>query len=140
MTQVNLLPSELRAREATRRLTSVVVIVGVLVLGLAAALLLVPEPAAAVGALFLSGGAVSWIVVAFVTLRQRLTPPHLQGRTAAAMNMALNLPQTLATLAAAAVIAAVDYRWLILVTAAGVLLTAAAAPWRHRAAGAGAAP
>lgn len=34
MTQVNLLPSELRAREATRRLTSVVVIVGVLVLGL----------------------------------------------------------------------------------------------------------
>jgi Tfp pilus assembly protein PilN len=34
MTQVNLLPSELRAREATRRLTSVVVIVGVLVVGL----------------------------------------------------------------------------------------------------------
>jgi Tfp pilus assembly protein PilN len=34
MTQVNLLPSELRAREARRRLTSVVVIVGVLVLGL----------------------------------------------------------------------------------------------------------
>ena len=34
MTQVNLLPSELRAREATRRLTSVVVIVGALVLGL----------------------------------------------------------------------------------------------------------
>jgi Tfp pilus assembly protein PilN len=34
MTQVNLLPSELRAREATRRLTSVVVIVGVIVLGL----------------------------------------------------------------------------------------------------------
>src|SRR5512132_4645719 len=34
MTRVNLLPSELRAREATRRLTSVVVIVGVLVLGL----------------------------------------------------------------------------------------------------------
>ena len=34
MTQVNLLPSELRAREATRRHTSVVVIVGVIVLGL----------------------------------------------------------------------------------------------------------
>jgi Tfp pilus assembly protein PilN len=34
MTQVNLLPPELRAREATRRLTSVVVIVGVVVLGL----------------------------------------------------------------------------------------------------------
>jgi len=34
MTQVNLLPPELRAREVTRRLTSVVVIVGVIVLGL----------------------------------------------------------------------------------------------------------
>jgi len=34
MTQVNLLPPDLRAREATRRLTSVVVIVGVIVLGL----------------------------------------------------------------------------------------------------------
>jgi len=34
VSQVNLLPSELRAREATRRLTSVVVIVGVIVLGL----------------------------------------------------------------------------------------------------------
>jgi Tfp pilus assembly protein PilN len=34
MTRVNLLPPELRAREATRRLTSVVVIVGVIVLGL----------------------------------------------------------------------------------------------------------
>jgi Tfp pilus assembly protein PilN len=34
MTQVNLLPSELRAREARRRLTSVVVFVGVIVLGL----------------------------------------------------------------------------------------------------------
>lgn len=113
--------------------------VGVLVLGLAGALLLVPQLAAAIGALFLSGGAVTWIIVAFVTLRQRLTPPHLQGRTAAAMNMALNLPQTLATLVAAAVIAAVDYRWLILATAVGVLLTAAAAPWRHRGAGAGAA-
>jgi len=34
MTQVNLLPPELRAREVTRRRTSVVVIVGVIVLGL----------------------------------------------------------------------------------------------------------
>jgi Tfp pilus assembly protein PilN len=34
MTQVNLLPPELRAREVTRRLTSLVVIVGVIVLGL----------------------------------------------------------------------------------------------------------
>lgn len=114
--------------------------VAVLVLGLVAFLLLVPAPAAAVPAFLLAGATVSWIVVAFVTLRQRLTPPHLQGRTAAAMNLALNLPQTLATLVVAAVIAAVDYRWLILLTGAGVLLSAAGAPWRHRGAGAGAGP
>ncbi len=34
MTQVNLLPPELRAREATRRLTGIVIVVGAIVLGL----------------------------------------------------------------------------------------------------------
>lgn len=105
---------------------------GVLVLAVAGSLLLVPFLAMAVVALFLAGFSVTWVIVAFVTLRQRLTPARLQGRTAAAMNMALNLPQTLATMAAAAVITSVDYRWLILVTAVGVLISAAAAPWRHR--------
>lgn len=108
---------------------------GMLLLGGAGSLLLVAHLVAALGALFLAGFAATWVVVAYVTLRQRLTPAHLQGRTAAAMNLALNLPQTLATLAAAAVITTVDYRILILVTAVGVLLTAAAAPWRGVAAG-----
>lgn len=106
--------------------------VGMLLLGVAGSLLLITTLAAALAALFLAGFAATWIIVAYVTLRQRLTPPQLQGRTAAAMNLALNLPQTLATLLAAAVIASVDYRWLILFTAVGVLLTAAAAPWRQR--------
>lgn len=109
--------------------------VGVLGLAVAGSLLLVPYLAVAVAALFLAGFSVTWIIVAFVTLRQRLTPPRLQGRTAAAMNLALNLPQTLATLATAAVITTVDYRWLILVTAVGVLLSALAAPWRHPSSG-----
>lgn len=105
--------------------------VGMLALGGAASLFLVPHVGAALAALFCSGLAVTWIIVAYVTLRQRLTPARLQGRTASAMNLAVNLPQTLAVLVTAAVITTVDYRLLVAVTAVGVLLTAAAAPWRE---------
>jgi MFS family permease len=72
------------------------------------------------------GIGVSWTLVAFVTLRQRLTPPTLQGRASAASNMALNVPQLGATLAATALIVVVDYRILIAVTAATILGAAAA--------------
>jgi MFS family permease len=67
------------------------------------------------------GLGVSWTVVAFVTLRQRLTPPALQGRAAAASNMAINVPQLVATLAASALILVVDYRLMIAFTAVVIL-------------------
>lgn len=67
------------------------------------------------------GLGVPWAVVAFITLRQRMTPARLQGRVAAATNIALNLPQTVLTLGAAAVVGVVDYRVLVAVTIAGVL-------------------
>ncbi|RIK14791.1 MAG: hypothetical protein DCC50_10170 [Acidobacteria bacterium] len=70
------------------------------------------------------GFGVTWSVVAFMVIRQRLTPPRLQGRTNAAANMAVNLPQTGTTAVAAALLAVVDYRLLVLVT---VVLTAVAA-------------
>src|SRR5690606_26348891 len=60
-------------------------------------------PVAALG-LALVGLGAPWAVVAFVTMRQRLTPPRLQGRVASATNIALSLPQTLATTLGAAVI------------------------------------
>ncbi|HLT82898.1 MAG TPA: MFS transporter [Phototrophicaceae bacterium] len=72
-------------------------------------------PVAALG-LALVGLGAPWAVVAFVTMRQRLTPPRLQGRVAAATNIALSLPQTLATMLGAAVIGAIDYRLLVAVT------------------------
>jgi hypothetical protein len=53
------------------------------------------------------------MVVGMVTLRQRLTPPRLQGRTSAATNMALNGPQVAGTATGAALIAVVDYRVLV---------------------------
>ena len=68
-------------------------------------------------ALFAGGMGIPWMVVALVTTRQRLTPPRLQGRTAAATNLALNLPQLISTGAGAALVAVVDYRLLLLLAA-----------------------
>ncbi|WP_454085515.1 MFS transporter [Georgenia sp. Marseille-Q6866] len=83
-------------------------------------------PLAATGLAVLGLG-VPWAIVAFITLRQRMTPARLQGRVSAATNIALNLPQTLVTLAAAAVVGVVDYRVLVAVTIAGVLAAGALA-------------
>ena len=66
------------------------------------------------------GFGVTWAVVAFVTLRQRLTAPRMQGRTSAATMLALNLPQALLSLVGVAIVATVDYRWLIGLTVVGV--------------------
>ncbi len=66
------------------------------------------------------GLGVPWIVVAYTTLRQRLTPPSLQGRTAAASSVAFKVPETLSIMAAAAVIGIIDYRIMI---AAAVIVT-----------------
>jgi MFS family permease len=67
------------------------------------------------------GFGVTWAVVAFITLRQRLTSPRMQGRTSAATALALNLPQALLSLVGAALVAAIDYRWLVGLTVLGVL-------------------
>ncbi len=77
----------------------------------------------------IAGGGVGivWAVVAAITLRQRLTPPTLQGRVAAAASMYMNLPQTTATVAAAAPIVVVDYRVMIATTALAILTAATAA-------------
>lgn len=71
-----------------------------------------------------SGLGVPWALVAFVTLRQRLTPPTLQGRVAATTIMTMNLPQTAMTMLTAAVVTLVDYRLLIGATAATLLAAA----------------
>ncbi|KRA23993.1 hypothetical protein ASD65_05830 [Microbacterium sp. Root61] len=69
----------------------------------------------------LVGFSIPIIVVGFATLRQKATPASLQGRTSAASNVAVNVPQTIATIVGAAIIAAVDYRVLIYLTFAVVL-------------------
>jgi len=111
------------------------VVAGVLLLAVAMAGLLVltlvapvPEPwglvALGVG-LAMGGLGIPWIVVGASTYRIKVTPPELQGRTSAAMNVSFNLPQTVVTLVGAAALAVIDYRVLIAVSAV-VLLAAAA--------------
>lgn len=81
--------------------------------------------AAVVVGMVLVGLGVPWILVAYTTLRQRLTPAQLQGRAAAASSMAISLPQTLATVAAAAAIGWIDYRLVVLATVVTVAVAAA---------------
>jgi MFS family permease len=78
-----------------------------------------------------AGVGVSWTVVAFVTMRQRLTPPTLQGRVAAASSVALNVPQLAATIVAAALILVIDYRLLIGFTVLVILAAAASVAVRR---------
>lgn len=98
--------------------------IGMAVLGLGIVPLLGTSLAAVLVGLAAVGLGVTWTVVAFITLRQRLTPPRLQGRTSAAANVAINLPQTVLTLVGAGLLAVADYRLLVLATAVLVLAAA----------------
>lgn len=61
---------------------------------------------------------VPWMIIGMVTLIQRSTPGPLQGRTYAASEFALGLPQTLGIALGAGLVALLDYRLLLLTQAA----------------------
>lgn len=95
--------------------------VGLLLLGIGIIPLAGRSFVAATVGMAVIGVGLPWILVAYATTRQRLTPTNLQGRTAAAANVAMNLPSTLATMTAASVLGIVDYRLLVMATAAIVV-------------------
>jgi predicted MFS family arabinose efflux permease len=101
--------------------------IGLTLLALGCAAMLTGNVIVAGAGMAAVGFGVTWIVVAFVTLRQRLTTPRMQGRTAAATMLALNLPQAVVTLVGATLLAIVDYRWLIGITAVCIAAAAGAA-------------
>lgn len=70
-----------------------------------------------IGGVTLGGFGVPLAVISYMTIRQRETPPRLQGRTGAATNLLINVPQFGASLLAAALIGFVDYRVLVLACA-----------------------
>jgi MFS family permease len=72
----------------------------------------------------LFGVGMPWIVVAAITLLQRLTPAELQGRAYSAADLLLGAPQTASIAAGAALLTVVGYRWLLAAQAAVVAVAA----------------
>ena len=72
------------------------------------------------------GAALPVAVVGYVTLIQRQTPDRLRGRTLAAADVAISVPQTISIALGAALLLALDYRLLLGVEA---VVEAAAGLW-----------
>ena len=86
---------------------------GLAIFAAGAALTAAPALAPVLAGKALFGFGLPWIVIPLLTLLQRFTPPHLQGRAYSAAELLLSAPQTLSIAAGAALISIVDYRVLI---------------------------
>ncbi len=69
----------------------------------------------AFAAVVVLGAGISFFAVGLYTAQQRLTPPRLQGRVAAASYVITDIPQTLSIGLGAGLITAIDYRALLAV-------------------------
>ncbi|MDH6711097.1 MFS family permease [Kitasatospora sp. MAA19] len=83
-----------------------------------------PSLLAVAPGVMLIGASLPLIVAGVMTLFQRRTPPSLMGRTDAALNVLIGVPQTAAIAVGAALIALLDYRVLLAVM--GILMVASA--------------
>src|SRR5699024_7556826 len=80
--------------------------------------------------LALAGAGIPWLVVGASNYRIRTTAPNIQGRAAAAMNLAFNAPQTAATVTGAALLLVLDYRILMAICVVVLIGCALACrPW-----------
>jgi MFS family permease len=109
------------------RRTSERALVALALLGSAAACLLLipswlPVVMAAMGLLGLS---IVWVNVGAITLIQRRTPARLLGRVDAALTIAITVPQTISIALGAALVALVDYRFLLAAMAVVIVISAA---------------
>jgi MFS family permease len=88
------------------------------------ALMILPLLAPVLAGAVLFGAAIPWLVVSLMTLAQRLTSPHLQGRVFAAVEVLITTPQTISIALGAALITMVGYQ--VLLVAMAVIFTATA--------------
>jgi hypothetical protein len=101
------------------------VVVGLLLLAAATLSLATPWlPVVLAGKLGI-GAALPWIVIAIITLLQRLAAAHLQGRVYAAFEVCATGPQTAGLALGAGLIAVLDHRLVLLGATLGVLIAAA---------------
>ncbi|HEX3964596.1 MAG TPA: MFS transporter [Trebonia sp.] len=88
------------------------------------ALMILPSLPPVIAGLALFGAAIPWLVVGLMTLAQRLTPPQLQGRVFAAVEVLITTPQTLSIALGAALITFAGYQVLLAAMAATFTATA----------------
>jgi hypothetical protein len=81
-------------------------------------------PLVAVG-VAIAGFGVSWFIVGLMTAIQVRTPLRLQGRVSSAADVILSTPQTASIAVGAALIAVVDYRFLVVAESVAVTFCAA---------------
>jgi len=99
--------------------------IALLVAGLAALCEMPPLLAPVVVGFVLFGMAIPWLVVAVISLAQRLTPSDLQGRVYSAVDTLVTTPQAISIALGAGLIAVTGYRTLLLAMAAVMGLAAA---------------
>ena len=113
------------------------VAVALLIVSVSCLLLIPPWLAVVTAAMGLLGLAIVWVNVGAITLIQRRTPTALLGRVDAAITVAITVPQTVSIALGAALVAVVDYRFLL---AAMAVVIVVAAVYLIREPGSGTAP
>lgn len=108
--------------------------IGLALVGVGSLALAVPSLAPVLAGTTVLGFGVPLFVVGWATGLQRHTPARLQGRTNAAANLMLTVPQTASIGLGAALIAVVDYRVLLAVIFLGMAAAGGVLLWRPAAA------
>ncbi|MFD9685545.1 MFS transporter [Kitasatospora sp. NPDC059146] len=99
------------------------VMLGSATFGVGALLLLAPSVWVVAAGLLIAGAGMPAGVVGLATAAQSLTPPQLMGRTQAAVNLALTAPQAIAIGVGAGLVAALDFRTVLVAMVIGALLS-----------------
>lgn len=89
------------------------------------ALLSLPSLAVVITGAVILGASLPWMVIGPMTLVQRVTPQPLVGRVSAAADTLIGVPQTISIAVGAGLVSIIDYRLLLLLTAAVVAGSAA---------------
>ncbi|GID90951.1 MFS transporter [Amorphoplanes digitatis] len=107
-------------------------VLGLGLLGLGSAVMLLPAVPAVLAGAAVVGLGIPMAIVGLFTVAQQHTPPHLQGRVAGAAGTLVTAPQVASVAVGAVLIGWVDFRVLLAVVAATVLLAAGCLAARTR--------
>ncbi|MGW5687504.1 MFS transporter [Nonomuraea sp. NPDC003754] len=114
------------AGEVIRRTSErALVIIALVMVGASSLMMTAPLDAVVLAGMLVLGVAAPWIVIGATTSLQRRTPEDLRGRVFAAFEFGVTVPQVASIAVGAGLIAAVDYRVLLLVVCLVVLASAA---------------